>query len=127
MKNLLRITSIFVLCALLGSAALANVKSKKVHFNEDVSVSGTLVKKGDYKVSFDDQTKELTISSGKKIIVKTTASLDETKAKGSSLYEPLYNTKLEKEGGALLLTRVNVGGAYAVIGDNANATTVTAQ
>ena len=126
-KNLLRTISIFILCALVGGNALANVKSKNVHFNEDVSVGGTVVKKGDYKVSFDDQTKELTISSGKKIIVKTTASLEESKAKTGLVSEPAYRTKLEKEGGALLLTSVYVGGASAVIGDNASAATVTAQ
>ena len=126
MNKLLRTTSLFVLCALLGGAALANVKSKKVHFNDDVTVAGTLVKKGDYKVSYDSETKELTISNGKKVVVKTKASLDEAKLKGSSFYDPLYNTK--RENGTLLLTRVNVGGAFAVIGGDGGATnTSTAQ
>ena len=126
-KNLLRATSIFILCALVGGSALANMKTKNVHFNEDVSVGGTIVKKGDYKVSFDDQTKELTISSGKKIVAKTTASLEEAKVKTGLVSEPSYRTKLEKEGGARLLTSVYVGGANAVLGDNASTSTVTAQ
>jgi outer membrane lipoprotein-sorting protein len=122
MNKLFRTLSLVVLCALVGGAALANVKSKKVHFNDDVTVAGTVVKKGDYKVSYDSESKELTISDGKQIVVKTKASLDETKLK-SSFYDATYNTK--KESGTLLLTRVNVGGAFAVIGGEGSTTSTT--
>ena len=57
------------------SMALAAEKSKKVTFSRDILVSGTLVKKGDYKVSFNDETQEMSILSGKTIVVKTKASL----------------------------------------------------
>ena len=125
-KHSLRAISIIILCALLGGSALANVKTNKVRFNEDVTVDGTLVKKGDYKVTFDDQSKELTIRSGNKIVVKTTASLEAIKSQNR--FTPAYKTKVAKEGSAPLLTSVYLGGANAVIGGtSADAPAATAQ
>jgi hypothetical protein len=58
------------------SMALAAEKTKKVTFTRDILVNGTLVKKGDYKVSFNDETGEMAIISGKNTIAKTKASLE---------------------------------------------------
>jgi hypothetical protein len=57
------------------SMALAAEKSKKVTFTRDILVNGTVVKKGDYKVTFNDETQEMSIFSGKTIVVKTKASV----------------------------------------------------
>jgi hypothetical protein len=57
------------------SMALAAEKTKKVIFTRDILVNGTLVKKGNYKVSFNDETGEMTILSGKNTVAKTKASL----------------------------------------------------
>jgi len=124
----LRISFALILSALMSAVSLANVKSKRVTFSEDVKVGGTLIKKGDYQVRFDDQTKEFTILSGKKVIAKTTARLEEQKS--VSKYSPRYRTLNEKEGAATLLS-VNMGGNEAAVigGDQTGGTapTVTAQ
>jgi hypothetical protein len=120
-KHVLRITFVLVLGALLGGSALANVKSKTVHFNEDVTVGDTLVKKGDYKVTFDDQTNELTISRGKEVVVKTRASLEKNRA--AMRFEPTYTTLQEQAGAARLLTGINIAGGRAVLGGANNQTT----
>ena len=80
---------------------------------------GTLLKKGTYKVAFNDETNELTISRGSKVLVKTTAKLEDYK-KTTAAYAPEYKTRTES--GALLLTSVNLGGAFAVIGDAGSST-----
>ena len=114
-KILSRITIALVLGALLGGSAFAATKSRNVRFDDEVTVNGTLLKKGTYKVVFNDETNELTISRGSKVIVKTTAKLEEYK-KTTAAYAPEYKTRTEKEGAAPMLTSVNLGGAYAVIG-----------
>lgn len=53
--------------------ALAEIKEKKVEFNRDVVVNGTVVKKGKYTLKFDDQTNEMTILKGDKVIAKSNA------------------------------------------------------
>ena len=126
--NAYRIGFALILSALMSAVSLANVKSKRVTFSEDVKVGGTLVKKGDYQVRFDDQTKELTILSGKKVIAKTTARLEEQKS--ASKYSPRYRTLNEEEGAATLLS-VNIGSNEAAVigGDESGGTapTVNAQ
>ena len=116
-----RIAVALVLGALLGGAAFAATKSRNVRFDDDVTVNGTLLKKGTYKIAFNDETNELTISRGSKVIVKTTAKLEDYK-KTSAAYAPEYKTRTEKEGAALSLTSVNLGGAYAVIGGAGSST-----
>lgn len=125
-RHLLRTTLVLVLCTLLGSVALAGGKgkSKTITLGEDVTVGSTLVKKGTYKASFDDQSGELTLWRDNKLVVKTTARLEEHKNK--SLYVPAYKTRRESDGGALTLTSVYVGGAYAVIGADGGSTTTGA-
>ncbi len=120
-KHLLRTTLVLALCVLLSSVALAAGKSKTVAIDDDVMVNGTVIKKGTYKASFDEQSGELTLKRGSKVVVKTTARLEEFKSKSSN--PPAYKTKREGDGGALWLTSINLGGAYAVIGASGGATT----
>ena len=110
--------------ALLCAVSLATVKSKRVTFSEDVKVGGTLVKKGDYQVRFDDQTKELAILKGKKVIAKTTASLEEQPQ--GTVNRVLYRSRPDKEGAPILLS-VNMGGKEAVIGSDQTGGVVTAK
>ncbi|MDQ3805271.1 MAG: cytochrome c biogenesis protein ResB [Acidobacteriota bacterium] len=53
-----------VVCALLGTSALAGAKSRNVNFAEDVTVGDTVVEKGVYEVTYDDKAQELTIRRG---------------------------------------------------------------
>ncbi len=73
--------------ALLGASALAGETTKTLTLNRDVSVNGTVVKKGTYKVKINKETGEMTILNGKEVIARTTVTLntDERKANGDEL------------------------------------------
>jgi len=101
-----------VVFALLSPVAFASVKTKTVTFKTNVKVGETLVKKGTYKARFDDQTNELIILDGKKIIVKAAASLKDLQS--STSLEAMYTTDKDQAGN-LWLTGVNVGGKLATI------------
>lgn len=122
-KNLHCIALVFVICTLLNAAALAGGKSKRVIFDTDVMVGNTLVKKGSYKVTFDEQTGTLTIINGRDVIAKTSARLEEFKNKSeqATVYRTWKNEKADA-----VLSRVNLGSQYAVIGGDNNAATSSA-
>lgn len=75
------------LTALLGASALAGEMTKTLTLTRDVSVNGTVVKKGTYKVKINRETGEMTILDGKEIVAKTTVALatDERKANGDEI------------------------------------------
>lgn len=110
-KRFLTLALTFVVCALLSPVAFANVKTRSVTFRTDVKVGDTVVKKGTYKVKFDDQSNELTILDGKKVIAKTTARLEDEKSTGN--YETKYTTDKD-DAGNFMLSSVNMGGKHAV-------------
>ena len=121
MKNtLLRTALALALTALLGGAALADTKTKNIRFEDDVTLSGTLIKKGTYKLTFDDQTNELSIIRGGKVLAKAPARLEENKSAGSRAAE--YKTRTAE--GNMVLTSVKIGDAYAVIGGEGSAAAV---
>lgn len=79
MKSILnRIAVLLVIGTLTGVLALGKTTEKKVTFNESVSVNGTVVEKGTYKVAFNEETGELTISKGKKVVATAQAKLEKT-------------------------------------------------
>lgn len=122
-KSLHRVAMSLVLCALLGSVALAGGKSKHVTFSQDIKVGDTLVKKGVYLVTFDEKTNELTIRRGSKVVAKTTGRAEEHK----STYPVNYLTAKDKESN-LMLSGVQLGGKLVMVGGEtaAGATTVAA-
>ncbi len=67
------IIAALVLCALTSVIAAAKVTSERVTFPQDTMVNGTMVKKGTYKVTFDDATGVLNIHVNKKTVATTTA------------------------------------------------------
>lgn len=64
------------LCAIACTIALAKGKSEDLTLPQDVMVNGTLVKKGDYKLKFDEQTGELLILKGKRVVARTSARIE---------------------------------------------------
>ncbi|HEU4509162.1 MAG TPA: hypothetical protein VFR78_13025 [Pyrinomonadaceae bacterium] len=79
MKSILnRVVVMLVVGALTGVLALGKTIEKKVTFIQSLEVNGTLVKKGTYKVSFNDETGELTIRKGDKVIATAQARLEKT-------------------------------------------------
>ncbi|HEY9285363.1 MAG TPA: hypothetical protein VIP46_18060 [Pyrinomonadaceae bacterium] len=107
-----RIAFALVVCALLGTSASAGVKRNNVTFNDDVTVGDTAVKKGSYEITFDDQTEELKILKGDKVVAQTKARFGEVKSAGK--YKPAYTT-VKDAGGAKLVSSVSLGGKYAIV------------
>jgi predicted aspartyl protease len=69
--------SVFVLIGIITSGvAFARTIRKEVTFGEVVAVNGAVVKKGSYNVMFDDQTNEVTMSKGRRVMAKAPAQLE---------------------------------------------------
>jgi Protein of unknown function (DUF2911) len=84
MKSIInRLVVALVVLAMSSLAVLADGKSKSVTFNDDVTVNGTLVKSGTYKVKYDEQSGELSIERYNKTIAKTPARMEKRDKKAS--------------------------------------------
>jgi hypothetical protein len=76
MKKLtVRIALVLALCATSGSIASAKVRSRSLTFGTDFWVGNTLVRKGTYKVAFDDQTNEISILDKTTVVAKVPAQV----------------------------------------------------
>ncbi|HEY0319816.1 MAG TPA: hypothetical protein VGC66_02475 [Pyrinomonadaceae bacterium] len=75
-KTVNRLMMLLALCALVSALGFAKGKSEEVTLPQDVIINGTLVKKGDYKLKFDEQTGELLFLKGKKVVARATARLE---------------------------------------------------
>jgi len=88
MKSIVtKIMLLGLLVSLAGTAAFAKVRKSNVSLVADTKVNGTLVKKGMYQILFNDESGELSIMKGGKLIVKTQATVEkrDQKARTSSL------------------------------------------
>jgi hypothetical protein len=77
MKDL--VNRVIILGLIFGSllaVALAKPIRKQIKFTEPVKMNGVVVKPGTYDVAFDEETSELTISKGKRVIAKARAQLE---------------------------------------------------
>ena len=86
----LLINGLMVACLLVtlaGATAFGNTRKSNIAFSVDTKVNGTLVKKGKYEVVFDDQSGELSIFKGAKLIARTSAKLEkrDQKARGAEV------------------------------------------
>lgn len=90
----------------MTAVALGKPLRKKITFTEPVKVNGVLVKPGSYQVEFDDETRELTISKGKRVIAKAPAQLEILNKDSQFMYELLGDDVSSKE--PKLLTRVGL-------------------
>ena len=70
-----------LLLALAGATVFGNTRKSNIVFSADTKVNGTLVKKGDYEAVFDDQSGDLSILEGEKVIAKTMASIEKRSRK----------------------------------------------
>lgn len=76
MKKLtIRIALVLALCAASVSIASAKVKTRSLTFGTDFWVGNTLVKKGTYKIAFDDQTNEISILDKTTVVAKVPAQV----------------------------------------------------
>ena len=76
-----------LLVTLASATAFGSTRKSDIAFSTDTKVNGTLVKKGKYEVTFDDQSGELSIFKGAKLIAKTSARLEtrDQKARGTEV------------------------------------------
>lgn len=65
-----------LLVTLSGATAFGSTRKSNITFSTDTKVNGMLVKKGEYGVVFDDQSGELSIFKGAKLIAKTSARIE---------------------------------------------------
>lgn len=84
MKTIIkRIALVLMVCALTSVAALAIDKNERVTFTQDITINGTLVKKGTYQLKFDAQTGEMSLIKDKKVVAKTNARLEKRDRKAN--------------------------------------------
>ena len=84
MKSIVhRMLAFLVVGALASMLALGKTTEKKVTFLQSLNVNGTVIKKGTYNVAFNEETGELSIKKGGKILATAPARLEKTTARNS--------------------------------------------
>ena len=101
-----RIVLALVISAMAGSLALGKNKREQITFPDNVTINGTLVKRGTYEVAFDDKTNELSIMKSGKVVAKTAGTLEKRAEKAQRTE---YRTASGSEGAQL--TRVAFSGS----------------
>jgi hypothetical protein len=82
-----RMVIILMVGAIASVLAFGKTTKKEVTFIRAVMVNGTLIKSGTYSVSFDDETGELTINKGTKVIARTPARLEKLEGRAQVDYQ----------------------------------------
>ena len=101
-----RVMVALLLVTLASAAAFAKGKRVKVSFLTDTKVNGSLVKPGEYDVVFDEETGELSIVKGSKIVATTTTRLEQRERKARST-----ETDTIVEGDETRLVSITFGGS----------------
>ena len=114
MKHLYKRTlNLLVVCAAASLTAAAATTTRRVTFDRVVTVNGTPVKAGTYKVKFDDATGEFTVLDGKKVVAKATARLEKLGADTQSS----YSMKAEGENSVLVSIVMNSRNRAVIVND----------
>jgi uncharacterized protein YeaC (DUF1315 family) len=82
-----RLVVMVLVGAIASGVALAKEIKKQVTFTDSVVVNGTLVKKGTYEAVFNDQTNELSIVKGGKVVASASAQLEKRVGRDRAIYE----------------------------------------
>lgn len=93
-KFINRFVVLLVVLALSSIMALAAGKNRKVTFLTDVTINGTVVKKGTYQVTFDEKTGDLTIMDKKTVVAKANARLEKFAGVRGTVYVTESNKTL---------------------------------
>ena len=101
-----RLAVVLLITVMTGVVALAKSQKDTVTLVSDIKVNGTVVKKGTYAVSFDDQTSELSILKNGKVIAKATARVEKRDKKARS-----FELRTSGSGDEIELTGVSFGGS----------------
>jgi len=84
MKSMVnKMAAVLMVGALTSVVAFAKVHKQRVTFENDIKVNGTLVKKGNYEVKFDDETGQLTIAKNGKTVAQAMAKVEAREKKAN--------------------------------------------
>ena len=107
MKSIVRrMVAVLMVGALTGVVAFAKVHKQRVTFENDIKVNGTLVKKGNYELKFDDETGQLTIAKNGKTVVQAMAKVEAREKKAND-----FQLRSTVNGDETQLTGVTFGGS----------------
>ena len=107
MKSILnRVLVVLMVGALTSVVALAKVQTHKIKFDSDVKVNNTIVKKGSYEVSFDDQTGQFSILKNNKVVVQTSTRVESRTKKAND-----FQVRSSGTGNDTQLVGVTFGGS----------------
>ena len=67
---------------------------KQITFADNTTVNGTLVKAGDYELKFDEQTGEMNIMKGSKVVAKATVRVETQSAKAKTTEYRIVSNEL---------------------------------
>jgi hypothetical protein len=82
MKHILsRLVTALLLVILVSVPSLAKVRKAQITLKADTKVGDVIVKKGTYEVKFDEQSNELSIVKGRKVIAKSAVQLEPLSSK----------------------------------------------
>ncbi len=96
MANLLVIVA--VVCLFSAMTVFGKDKSEYITLPQDVTINGTLVKKGEYKLKFDEKTGELLLMKGSKVVAKTSARIEQREEKAARTEINTYGAQQELRG-----------------------------
>jgi hypothetical protein len=82
-----RIVIILMVGAIASVLAFGKTTKKDVTFIQAVMVNGTVIKPGTYSVAFDDETGELTVNKGSKVVARTPARLEKLEGRAQVDYQ----------------------------------------
>lgn len=84
MKSLVnRALVVLMVGALTGVVAFAKTHKHRLALENDLKVNGTVVKKGNYEVKFDDETNQLSIIKNGKVVAQATARVEQRDKKAN--------------------------------------------
>ena len=107
MKSMVsKIMAVLMVGALTGVVAFAKVHKQRVTFENDIKVNGTLVKKGNYELKFDDESGQLTIAKNGKTVVQAMAKVEAREKKAND-----FQLRSTGSGDETQLTGVTFGGS----------------
>ena len=75
MKHLIKqIALALVVASLAAASVVAKTRKESISFSTNTTVNGTLVKKGDYELKFDDEKSQLAIVKDGKVVAQANTS-----------------------------------------------------
>lgn len=63
----------------------AKTKRETITFQTNITVNGTVLKKGTYELKFDDKSNELSVLKGGKVVARATASVEKRNKKADCI------------------------------------------